>query len=41
MGGDPAKPNFSVRDLEFFPEVTAERIRRRRDFLAAYGEPEK
>jgi hypothetical protein len=34
VGGDPARPEFSVRDLEFYPEVTAERLRRRRDFLA-------
>ncbi len=35
VGGDPAKPNFSVRDLSFYPEVTAARLRRRREFLSA------
>lgn len=35
LGGDPAKPDFSVRDLDYFPEVTKERLRRRRDFLQA------
>jgi hypothetical protein len=34
VGGDPARPDFAVRDLEFFPAVTPERLRRRRDFLA-------
>jgi hypothetical protein len=32
-GGDPAKPDFKVRDLDAFPGVTAERLRRRREFL--------
>ena len=35
VGGDPAKPGFSVRDLSAFPEVTATRLNRRREFLAA------
>ncbi len=35
VGGDPAKPDFSVRDLSGFPEVTAQRLQRRRAFLAA------
>lgn len=34
VGGDPAKPDFSVRDLSGFPELTAERLTRRREFLA-------
>jgi len=33
-GGDPAKPDFAVRDLEFFPGVTGARMDRRREFLA-------
>ena len=35
VGGDPAKPNFRVRDLEFYAGVTASRINRRREFLQA------
>jgi hypothetical protein len=35
VGGDPAKPEFRVRDLDFYPGVDGERIDRRRDFLAA------
>ncbi len=34
VGGDPARPEFTVRDLQPFPEVTPERLERRRDFLA-------
>jgi hypothetical protein len=34
VGGDPARPEFAVRDLQPFPEVTPERLERRRDFLA-------
>lgn len=33
-GGDPAKPDFQVRDLDFFPGVDSERMDRRRAFLA-------
>ncbi|HEY2783459.1 MAG TPA: DUF1501 domain-containing protein, partial [Fimbriiglobus sp.] len=33
-GGDPAKPHFAVRDLDFFPGVTATRMDRRKNFLA-------
>ena len=33
-GGDPAKPDFRVRDLDFYPEVTASRMERRREYLA-------
>src|SRR5688572_21603295 len=35
-GGDPAKPDFKVRDLDAFPGVTADRLRRRRDFLGEF-----
>jgi hypothetical protein len=34
VGGDPAKPDFRVRDLDFFPGVTGTRMDRRRDFVA-------
>ena len=33
-GGDPAKVDFHVRDLDFYPEVTAPRMERRRAYLA-------
>lgn len=32
-GGDPAKPRFQVRDLDFFQGVNPERIDRRKQFL--------
>jgi hypothetical protein len=35
IGGDPAKPDFGVRDLTFYPGVEGERLDRRRRFLAA------
>ena len=35
VGGDPAKPDFQVRDLDYFPDVDQTRVDRRRDFLAA------
>ena len=35
VGGDPAKPEFGVRDLDFYPGLDAERVERRRKFLAA------
>jgi hypothetical protein len=35
-GGDPASPDFRVRDLEFFPGVDAARIDRRRAYLAEF-----
>ncbi len=34
VGGDPSRGEFKVRDLELFPEVTPERLERRREFLA-------
>jgi hypothetical protein len=33
VAGDPGKPDFRVRDLDFFPAVNVERIERRREFL--------
>jgi hypothetical protein len=33
--GDPAKPGFRVRDLDFYPGVTATRLNRRQNFLRA------
>jgi Protein of unknown function (DUF1501) len=35
-GGDPARPDFRVRDLEAYPGVTADRLRRRREFLIEF-----
>lgn len=35
-GGDPAKADFQVRDLDFFRDVDISRINRRRDFLAEF-----
>jgi hypothetical protein len=35
VGGDPAQPNFRVADLDFYPGISAERIDRRREYLAA------
>jgi hypothetical protein len=35
-GGDPSRPEFQVRDLNFFPGVTESRIDRRREFLAHF-----
>jgi Protein of unknown function (DUF1501) len=34
VGGDPAKPDFRVRDLDFYPGVAAGRMDRRREFVA-------
>ncbi len=33
-GGDPARPDFAVRDLDLYPAVTEERLGRRREFVA-------
>ena len=33
LGGDPAREKFKVRDLDFYPEVTGERLGRRREYL--------
>jgi len=35
VNGDPAKPDFRVRDLDPYPEVDAARLDRRREFLQA------
>jgi hypothetical protein len=35
VGGDPAQPNFQVRDLDLFPGVTQQRLSRRKRFLHA------
>jgi hypothetical protein len=32
-GGDPAKPDFQVRDLDFYPQVDTQRMGRRRRYL--------
>lgn len=32
--GDPAKPDFKVRDLDFYPGVNSARMDRRREFLS-------
>jgi hypothetical protein len=40
-GGDPAKPDFQVRDLDFFPGVTERRINRRRAFLAEFDDVQR
>jgi arylsulfatase A-like enzyme len=37
-GGDPAKPDFRVRDLDFFPDVDAARLGRRREYLEAFDQ---
>jgi Protein of unknown function (DUF1501) len=34
VGGDPARPDFRVRDLDFYSGVTAARAERRREFVA-------
>lgn len=35
LNSDPAKPDFRVPDLDFYPGTAADRIDRRRDYLAA------
>ncbi|MBM4003625.1 MAG: DUF1501 domain-containing protein [Planctomycetes bacterium] len=35
-GGDPSKPDFRVRDLDWFPGIDAARLRRRRDYLRSF-----
>jgi len=34
VGSDPARPGFKVQDLDFFTNVTADRMQRRRRYLA-------
>lgn len=41
VGGDPARPDFKVRDLEAFPGLTPERLARRREFSQALAELER
>jgi hypothetical protein len=36
VGGDPAKPDFQVRDLDLYPAITTNRLDRRRSFLNAF-----
>jgi hypothetical protein len=33
VGGDPSRPDFRVRDLDYYPGVAGERIDRRRQYL--------
>jgi hypothetical protein len=35
VGGDPSKPDFKVRDLDFYPGLDETRIDRRQQYLAA------
>jgi hypothetical protein len=35
VGGDPARPDFRVRDLDFYPGLDGKRVDRRREFLSA------
>jgi hypothetical protein len=35
VGGDPSRPEFAVRDLEFYPRVDLQRIERRRQYRTA------
>jgi hypothetical protein len=34
VGGDPSKPDFRVRDLDFYPGVNTSRVDRRREFVS-------
>lgn len=36
VGGDPAKPDFQVRDLDLYAEINPDRLDRRRSFLNAF-----
>lgn len=38
VGGDPAKPDFKVRDLDLYADVTPSRLDRRRSFLNAFDQ---
>jgi hypothetical protein len=40
-GSDPAKPDFRVPDLDFFPGVDAARLLRRREYLAEFDTAQK
>ncbi len=35
-GGDPSRPDFQVRDLNFFPGIDESRLHRRREFLQQF-----
>lgn len=35
-GGDPSRPDYQVRDLEFFPDIDEHRIQRRKEYLAEF-----
>lgn len=38
VGGDPAKPEFQVRDLDFYRGLDIERLSRRREFLERFDQ---
>ena len=38
VGGDPAKRDFQVRDLDLYPAITTDRLDRRRNFLNAFDQ---
>ena len=38
VGGDPAKPGFQVRDLDFYGGLDMERLSRRREFLEQFDQ---
>ncbi|MCB9939981.1 MAG: DUF1501 domain-containing protein [Planctomycetaceae bacterium] len=38
VGGDPAKPDFQVRDLDLYADVATSRLDRRRSFLNAFDQ---
>lgn len=39
--GDPAKPDFRVRDLDLYPEIDEVRLKRRREFLATFDKDQR
>lgn len=39
--GDPSKPEFQVRDLDFYPEIDEARLQRRRQFLQRFDHTQK
>jgi hypothetical protein len=41
VGGDPARPDFRVAGLDFFPGLDADRLNRRREYLAALDSVER
>jgi hypothetical protein len=40
-GGDPSRPDFRVRDLDFFPGVDEQRLQRRREFLSVLDDRQR